>query len=85
MTSSQTRMNLSTARRELLARLDAAGGSLAGRVLSVPARGLASKMSLDRLVSWARPRPLGRKTTGLNEWTLSITDAGRAALKEADQ
>lgn len=72
--SCQIRVGLSTPRRELLTRLDAAGGSLPDRLLSVPERGLASKMSMDQLVSWVPPRPLGRKTSGLDEWTLNITE-----------
>lgn len=44
--------HLSAPRRALLERLQAAGGSVTGKSLTVPARRLASRMERDGLVAW---------------------------------
>jgi hypothetical protein len=69
---------LSRPRRELLQALVKAGGSLKARQLTVPARGLATRMQSDGLVQWEKPT-LDECLAGLGQ-SLHITDAGRIIL-----
>ena len=68
-------------RRALMQRVVDAGGRIAGRDLTSGQMALASSTRSDWL-SWTRP---SQPSTGrnLDDWMLSITDAGRAALAES--
>jgi hypothetical protein len=76
--SNQTVRKLSAPRRRLLERLNNSGGQIVGRHINIPSRSLASRMSMDGLVRWERP--LASRHANLDEWTLHIEPAGRAAL-----
>lgn len=66
------------ARRVLMQRVIAAGGVLLGRELTPAQRALASSTRSDWL-SWGRPNQPS-ESRNLDDWTLTITDAGRDAL-----
>lgn len=74
---------LSEPRFALLQRAISNDGRLAGRHMSTPCRGLASRMSGDKLCMWSNE--LGWKTKNLDQWTLRITEAGRTAVTSEHQ
>lgn len=80
------RGSLTAARRSLLQRLVEAGGSLTGAFLSTSERSTAFRMTdaAATLIEWTPP-PNGQGDRNLVEWTLSITDAGRTAMRDIPQ
>lgn len=80
------RGSLTAARRSLLQRLVDAGGSLAEAALSTRERSTAFRMTdaAAKLVEWNPPQNGGRDRIVV-EWTLSITDAGRTAMRDIPQ
>lgn len=80
------RSALTAARRSLLQRLAEAGGSLVGAALSTRERSTAFRMTdaAAMLIQW-NPPPNGGCDKNLVEWTLSVTDAGRSAMRDIPQ
>lgn len=80
------RGSLTAARRSLLKRLTEAGGSLAGAALSPRERSTAFCMTdaAAMLIQW-NPPANGGCDRNLVEWTLSITDVGRIAIRDIPQ
>ncbi|CAO3439684.1 hypothetical protein [Azospirillum argentinense] len=77
------RGSLTAARRSLLQRLVEGGGSLAGASLSTRERSTAFRMTdaTAKLIEWTLPQN-GARDGNLAEWTLSITDTGRTAMRD---
>ncbi|MBF5096477.1 hypothetical protein F1643_20995 [Azospirillum sp. INR13] len=80
------RGSLTAARRSLLQRLAEAGGSLVGAALSTRERSTAFRMTdaASMLIQW-NPPANGGCDRNLVEWTLSITAAGRTAIRDIHQ
>lgn len=70
-------IKLSPPRYKLLARIQAAGGSLLGARLTVPERRTASRMQSDGLVEWMP----GANRRDLSTWTLKMAPPGAVALQ----
>lgn len=73
-------MKLSKPRRQLLEDL-AKDTMVPAYRLTVPARGLATRMQRDGLVQWHAPVGSSSRHTCLGQF-VSITDVGRAALTQ---
>ncbi len=69
---------LSKPRFALLTRLIESDGQCHGKHLTAGARRLGSRMQLDRLTDWELPDRTG---SDMDDWTLHITGAGRAAVE----